>query len=155
MALDLFTNFVLFQVTNPYLAAAVTVNAPLSANAILPVAPFYLVWWDGATYNTPTEDPNREIVRVTNKTTGGGFTVLTITRAQDGTTAGNKAALSKMSLSLVRANLLQFAPVSGPYHRFKADGTFQIFNTTTSLYHSMYLIGAPGEEIIQIGAGEA
>jgi hypothetical protein len=155
MALDAFTNFVLFSVAGSYVAADTVINAPLSANAILPAAPFYLVWWDGATYTTPTEDPNREIVRVTNKTTGGGFTVLTVTRAQDGTTAGNKAANSKMALALVRANLLQFGPNTGPYHRFKSDGTFQLLNTTTSLYHSLYLTGTAGNEIIEISAGEA
>jgi hypothetical protein len=44
---------------------------------------FNVVIWDG-TYNTPDEDANKEIVRVTARSTD----TLTITRAQEGTSAG-------------------------------------------------------------------
>ena len=155
MARDLYTNFALFSITLGYNAAATLIVAPLAANAQLPAAPFYLVWWDGATYATPTLDPNREIVRVTAKNVVGATTELTITRAQDSTVAFAKAASSKMALALVRANVLQFAPNDGPYHRFKVDGTFQMYNTTTTLFHTIYLTGVAGEEQIEIGAGEA
>jgi hypothetical protein len=46
------------------------------------------VWWNYTTYSHPALDPNREIVRVTAITTNP--TTLTITRAQEGTTATDK-----------------------------------------------------------------
>lgn len=44
--------------------------------------------------------------------------------------------------------------VAGKY-RFKADGTFQLYNTTTSKYHTLSLSGADGAVTIDIAAGEA
>jgi len=44
---------------------------------------FNLVWWNSTDYPDPADDPNKEIVRCTARTTD----TLTITRAQEGTTA--------------------------------------------------------------------
>jgi hypothetical protein len=47
---------------------------------------YNVVWWNATTYADPADDPNREIVRVTAKNAAQ----LTITRAQESTTATNK-----------------------------------------------------------------
>ena len=52
---------------------------------------FNLVWWNISDYPTLSEDPNVEIVRVTART---GDTI-TITRAQEGTSASTKNTSTK------------------------------------------------------------
>lgn len=39
--------------------------------------------------------------------------------------------------------------------RIKADGSFQLWNSDQSLYHTILVQGNAGEEYITIGAGEA
>ena len=39
-------------------------------------------------------------------------------------------------------------------YRIKADGTFQLWNTTTSKFHTLSLSGADGAVTIDIAAGE-
>jgi hypothetical protein len=50
-----------------------------------------MIWWNSTDYPNPANDPNAEIVRVTNVT---GDT-LTITRAQESTSASNKSTGGK------------------------------------------------------------
>lgn len=52
----------------------------------LPEGEFNLVWFDNTNFSSPTDDPNREIVRVT----GISDDELTVTRGQEGTSASNK-----------------------------------------------------------------
>lgn len=47
---------------------------------------FNLTWWNSTDYPDPSDDPNREIVRVTTR----AGDVLTITRAQEGISSSNK-----------------------------------------------------------------
>src|ERR1700693_275133 len=58
--------------------------------ARLPVAPFNAVWYDSTNYADPSDDPNREIVRVTAGGGGGGGDTLTVTRNQEGSGASTK-----------------------------------------------------------------
>lgn len=61
--------------------------------------PFYLVWYNATDYADPSDDPNREIVRVTSNSGD----VLGVSRGQDGTVASTKNASAKtykMSLAL-------------------------------------------------------
>ena len=58
---------------------------------------FNLVWFNSTDYADPTDDPNREIVRVTAKSTD----TLTITRAQEGTTASTKNINGKVYLLIL------------------------------------------------------
>lgn len=53
---------------------------------------FNLVWWNATDYSDPTDDPNREIVRATGKSTD----TLTISRAQEGTSASTKNTATKV-----------------------------------------------------------
>jgi len=47
---------------------------------------YNVIWWNSSSYADPSDDPYREIVRVTAK----NVATLTISRAQEGTTATNK-----------------------------------------------------------------
>lgn len=55
---------------------------------------FNLVWWNFTQYPDPSDDPNKEIIRCTAKS----IDTLTITRAQEGTTASTKNAVGKTYL---------------------------------------------------------
>lgn len=56
---------------------------------------FNLVWWNVADYPNPSDDPDAEIVRVT----GISADTLTITRAQEGTSASAKGTNSRLALT--------------------------------------------------------
>ncbi len=90
MTLDPVKNFGKVGVSTGYNAAAVTIELSGSHGLRLPNpsvdGAFNMVWWDASTYDDPADDPNREIVRVTAK---AGDT-LTVTRAQESTTASTK-----------------------------------------------------------------
>lgn len=70
--------------------------ALLSGNgALLPVAPFNVVWWNSTDFTDPSDDPNVEIVRVTAGGGGGGGDTLTVTRGQESTSASTKNTAGK------------------------------------------------------------
>ncbi len=53
--------------------------------------PFNVVWWNSTDYPDPSDDPNREIVRVT----GISSDTFTVVRGQEGTTASTKNTATK------------------------------------------------------------
>jgi hypothetical protein len=53
--------------------------------------PYPLTWWNATDYSDPADDPNREIVLVTNRVSD----TLTLTRAAEGTSASTKNTASK------------------------------------------------------------
>lgn len=87
MALDATKNFAKVTVSTGYDDAATTVVLETDEGAKLPApstdGEFNLVWYNASDYGDPSDDPNVEIVRVTARSTD----TLTITRAQEGTTA--------------------------------------------------------------------
>lgn len=87
MALDPVKNFAKVTLSTGYAAGAVSVVLATGDGAKLPDpgvdGHFNLVWWNSKDYSDPTDDPDHEIVRVTAKSSD----TLTITRAQEGTTA--------------------------------------------------------------------
>lgn len=92
MALDAAVNFGKVTVSTGYDAAAVTIVLNAGDGAKLPAVSFNAVWWNALDYADPTDDPNREIVRVTNISTD----TLTVTRAQEGTSASTKNTAGKV-----------------------------------------------------------
>ena len=86
MALDSAKNFSKVTVSTGYDAAALSVVLTTGHGTKLPAAPFNVVWWNSTTYSDPSDDPNVEICRVTVIATD----TLTITRAQEGTSASTK-----------------------------------------------------------------
>jgi hypothetical protein len=84
--MDTFANFAAYNVSTGYNAAAVSIDLAAGGGARMPATPFNATWWNITDYPDPSDDPNREIVRVTNIAAD----TLTITRAQEGTAATTK-----------------------------------------------------------------
>lgn len=91
MALDNAKNFAKVTISTGYDASATSIVLTTGHGAKLPTAPFNVVWWNASDYGDPSDDPNVEIVRVTAKSTD----TLTVTRAQEGTSASTKNTSGK------------------------------------------------------------
>jgi hypothetical protein len=93
--LDPVTNFGLVEVSTGYDASATSIVLASGEGAKLPDpatdGAFNLVYWNTTDYQNPTDDPNREIVRVTARSTD----TLTVTRGQEGITATTKNTSGK------------------------------------------------------------
>src|SRR5271169_468895 len=85
MALDQAKNFAKVTVTTGYTLSDLSIVLRTGDGNKLPTAPFNMTWWDSTDYSDPSDDPDVEIVRVTNIVSD----TLTITRAQEGTSAAN------------------------------------------------------------------
>jgi hypothetical protein len=90
MALDSVANLIKLTLSQGYNQNA-TVVVLSSGGLSLPSPPFNVTYWNSTDYPDPSDDPNAEIVRVTNVS---GNT-LTITRAQEGTAASTKNTANK------------------------------------------------------------
>lgn len=99
-------NFGLVTVSGTYNGSATSITLQTGDGSRLPDTDggyrYPLIWWDAATYAHPADDPNREIVLVTNRATD----TLTVVRGQEGTSASTKNDVDgtyRMSLSLTAA----------------------------------------------------
>ncbi len=96
--LDPVTNFAKVTVSTGYDASATSIVLSSGGGALLPGTFSYnVIWWDVTNYPDPNDDPNVEIVRVTAKS---GET-LTVTRAQEGTSATTKNTSSATYLMIL------------------------------------------------------
>ena len=95
MALDPVKNFAKVTVSIGYDASETSIALTAGHGARLPApstdGSFNLVWWNVTDYSAPTDDPNVEIVRCTARSTD----TLTVTRAQESTSASTKNTSSK------------------------------------------------------------
>lgn len=89
--MDGIKNFAKATVSTGYNAAATSIVLTTGHGAKLPVTPFNAVWWNSTDYADPADDPNVEVVRVTAIATD----TLTVTRAQEGTSASTKNTAAK------------------------------------------------------------
>ncbi len=103
--IDPIRNFAKVQLTVGYAAGATEVVLEAGHGARLPApateGAFNLVWWNTSDYSDPADDPLKEIVRCTARSTD----TLTITRAQEGTSdnAHNESGKTyKMVLSMTK-----------------------------------------------------
>lgn len=103
MALDPTINFGKVLVSTGYDDTAVSIVLNAGDGARLPdpatAGAFNLVWWNWTDYPDPSDDPNREIVRCTARSTD----TLTVTRGQEGiaaTTKNSGGKTYKMILAL-------------------------------------------------------
>lgn len=96
MPLDNAKNFAKATVSGAYDADDTSIVLASGHGARMPTAPFNAVWWDAGSYSDPSDDPNVEVVRVTNIATD----TLTITRAQEGTSATTKSSSCKLIAGL-------------------------------------------------------
>ena len=116
MALDPIKNFAKVTVSTTYDASATSIVLSSGHGAYLPQpsgTAFNLVWWNFGAYPDPSDDPNVEIVRCTARSTD----TLTVTRAQEGTTASTKntgGGLYKMILAFTKKTFDEIAPLNSP-----------------------------------------
>src|SRR3954462_2964592 len=103
--LDPVTNFAKVTVSTGYSAAATSVALSSGHGARLPqpstAGAFNLVWWNSTDYADPSDDPDVEIVRVTARSSD----TVTVTRAQESTTASAKNTAGKtysMALAITK-----------------------------------------------------
>ncbi len=96
MAKDPVKNFAKCIVSGGYTSVATVITLQAGEGAKLPDpavdGAFNLPWWNYTDYKDSSDDPNKEIVRVTARTND----VLTVTRAQEGTIASNKNNTDKV-----------------------------------------------------------
>lgn len=100
------TNFGLVEVSIGYNAAAVSIALTAGHGSRLPDTTggytYPMTWWNATDYAHAALDPNKEIVLVTSRSTD----TLTITRAQESTSASTKNTANKtyyMSLGITKA----------------------------------------------------
>lgn len=129
-------NFGVVTVSTGYDAAAVTVVLNSGDGAKL-AFPMYVSWFDGTKYSSPAQDPNREIVQITNIV---GDT-LTVVRGVLGTSASTK----NTSNSTYKMANTPFAHVIPDTIIKDADGT--------AVNNSMTLVSDPDLQFA-IGANE-
>jgi hypothetical protein len=130
--LDAVNNFVKVTVSTGYNASATSIVLNSGQGALLPAAPFNLTWWNSTDYSDPADDPNVEIVRVTNVSTD----TLTITRATEGPVASNKNTAGKtykMSQDITAAMIAAIAalivgirPATANFTTIGGDTSFTI-----------------------------
>lgn len=98
--LDPTINFGKVTLLTGYDAAATSVNLQPGDGAKLPdtaLGAFNLVWWNVTDYPDPADDPNKEVVRVTNRLTDA----LAVIRAQEGTSASTKNTAGKTYMMIL------------------------------------------------------
>jgi hypothetical protein len=91
MTLDAAVNFAKVTLSTGYASGATSVVLSGGDGTRLPAVPFNAVWFNASDYSDPSDDPEVEVVRVTNIVTD----TLTITRAQEGTSAVNHNTAGK------------------------------------------------------------
>lgn len=101
------TNFGLVTVSTTYGAGDTSIVLTTGHGSKLPATTggyqYPMTWWDSTNYAHPADDPNVEIVLVTARSSD----TLTVTRAQEGTSASTKntgsGAVYRMSLGVTKA----------------------------------------------------
>jgi hypothetical protein len=94
-ALDNTVNFGRVTVLAGHTNSDTSIALQSGNGALLPVAPFNVVWWNSTDFADPSSDPNKEICRVTAGGGGGGGDTLTVTRGQEGTSGSTKNTAGK------------------------------------------------------------
>lgn len=107
--MDAIKNFAEVTVSTGYDGSATSIALTSGHGAKLPApateGAFNLVWWNSTDYPNPSDDPNVEIVRCTARSTD----TLTVTRAQESTSASTKntsAKTYKMMLSVTQKTVM-------------------------------------------------
>lgn len=133
MTLDAVKNFAKVTVSIGYDAAATSIALTTGHGARLPApstdGAFNLVWWNSTDYADPTDDPNVEIVRCTGRSTD----TLTITRAQEGTSASTKNTSAKTYSMILAVTAKMITDLNAQIIPYAADtGTTDAYAITIS-----------------------
>jgi hypothetical protein len=131
--LDSAANLIKVQLSQGYDQNAVSVALVAGQGARLPAAPFNVTWWNFTDYPDPSDDPNVEIVRVTARATD----TLTVTRAQEGTSASTKNASGKaykMILGITAKMITDIgANLQKPWRYVNVSGAIDGMNTVFTI----------------------
>jgi hypothetical protein len=94
-------NFAKCIVSGGYSSSATIITLQTGEGSKLPdpaiEGNFNMVWWNYTDYKDPSDDPNREIVRVTARTSD----ILTVARGQEGILATSKNASTKQYYMMI------------------------------------------------------
>jgi hypothetical protein len=130
--LDPIANFIKLTVSTGYDAAATSIVLS-GGGASLPSPSFNLVWWNSTDYPDPSDDPNREIVRVT---TVSGNT-LTVTRGQEGIAASTKNTAGKTYSIILALTAKMIADIGNnlqkPWNYVDVQGVIDGSNTVFTI----------------------
>src|SRR5580698_687308 len=128
--LDAVANFIKLAVSGTYDLNATSIVLA-SGGSKLPAAPFNMTWWNSSDFPDPSNDPNVEIVRVTNVS---GNT-LTVTRGQEGIAASTKNLSSKtysLMLGITAKMIGDIAANLTPTALLPAAGQYKVYYTVGS-----------------------
>jgi hypothetical protein len=134
--LDAVANFIKLTLSQGYDQNATSIVLS-SGGSSLPSPSFNMTWWDSTDFPDPSDDPNAEIVRVTNVS---GNT-LTITRAQEGTAASTKNTAGKTYKLMLGITAKMITDIGNnlqkPWRLVNIDGVIDGVNTTFTLHGSI------------------
>jgi hypothetical protein len=129
-------NFAKVTVSIGYNAVATSIVLSTGDGALLPQpssdGAFNLVWWNSTDYADPSDDPNKEIVRCTTRSTD----TLAVTRAQEGTSASTKNTAGKTYKMILAPTAKMIADIIAMITRETPSGTINGSNNTFTLSHS-------------------
>ena len=129
-------NFAKVTVSLGYNAAATSIVLSAGQGALLPQpssdGAFNLVWWNSTDYGDPSDDTNKEIVRCTARSTD----TLTITRAQEGTSATVKNLSGKTYKMILAPTAKTITDLIAMITRETPSGTVNGSNDTFTLSHT-------------------
>ena len=129
MALDAAKNFAKANLSTGYDASATSIVLISGGGAKFPAISFNAVWYNATDYGDPADDPNVEVVRVTNISTD----TITVTRAQESTSAVTHNTAGKT-----------YTLVAGPTAKLVGDINSTSFQGDTGVKGSTGVTGAAG-----------
>lgn len=149
ITLDKRANFVKSQVSNGYSSTAEEIVVADISRFPDPGATGYnATYWDSTNYPDPSDDPNREVVRVTGK--DSGTSTLTIVRAQEGTSASNKNTDGVVYMLIVALTAKMIDDIETAINNLDTD---DIPEGATNLYYTSARAIADARTAISGGTG--
>jgi hypothetical protein len=142
--LDQAVNFAKVTVSTGYDQSATIIDLAAGQGAKLPnpaSGAFNLVWWNVTDYPDPADDPNVEIVRVTARSSD----VLTVVRAQEGTTATQKQSANKIYKMQLGVTAKMIADIST-----SVGGSLKVLQVTGTIPGTSFVVSGvfTGKSII-------
>lgn len=129
--LDAVANFIKLTLSQGYGSSDTSIVVSSGGSSV--VYPGNYTWWNVTDYPDPSDDPNKEIVRVTNVS---GNT-LTVTRAQEGTSASTKNTAGKTYQLMLGITAKMITDIGNnlqkPWRVVSVSGTINGSNTSFTI----------------------
>lgn len=156
--MDQVTNFAKVTVDpdGNYDSSSTEIDVVLAFGNPFPDPPFNAVWWNASDFPDPSDDIQAEIVRVTAQ----DVNTLTITRAQEGTSAGDKNEAGKTYKLMAGLTALAWSTLlgdvfgSGTAVLIDADGEFLELRRSATHYLSIAAGGTTIEDTVGVTFGD-